>query len=345
MLKRIIEQYVAPLAAAAAGGASGAGAAGGAAGAAGGSAGGAAGGSAGGAAGGAAGEAAGGSIGSDAVKTVAGGKGPDLVTEGIRSAAKTVTTPINMLSSIPESAGGRYRADLERIRAQRYASGNRLDLVGGLPKDFFLDGGKAYGDWSPHITKDGPITVYRHPSGSMVAHEAAPDLSHHVFVQHPEGSTYHFSKDTRPSGGSGREYGHVIEESDDDGEEFALQDRGQPRYRRINTKDPAHADVMNVAREVHDFFSGQTRDQRYGSGYGNMISRRGSWERWYPAVSHDESGDVHAGRSHEHALNEARKAGLPHDSSLYTFGFVDRDGDFYSQDEIDDMDDMEGMYS
>lgn len=187
MLKRIIEQYVAPLAAAAAGGASGAGAAGGAAGAAGGSAGGAAGGSAGGsaggAAGGAAGEAAGGSIGSDAIKTVAGGKGPDLVTGGIRSAAKTVTTPINILSSIPESAGGRYRADLERIRAQRYAS------------------------------------------------------------------------------------------------------------QRI----------------------------------------------WHPAVSHDESGDVYSGKSHEHALIEARKAGLPHDSSLYTFGFVNRDGDFYSEDELDNM--------
>jgi len=100
MLKRIIEQYVAPLAAAAAGGAGGAGgAAGGAAGAAGASG---------------ASTAGEGKAVADMAKSGGGGSIPnpgDVIGGGIRSAGRAAAAPFNILSAIPQSAGASYRAD------------------------------------------------------------------------------------------------------------------------------------------------------------------------------------------------------------------------------------------
>jgi hypothetical protein len=137
MISRIVEKYVAPAVAAAApavaGGAGGGGGGAGVIGTAGASA-------AGGGGGGGLGKAAeiasalpvgGGSEGKEKGK----GGGDDLATKGIRTAGSAAAGGINLLSTIPESAGSRYQADLARLRAQRYAGPTQSNVNTGHPSD------------------------------------------------------------------------------------------------------------------------------------------------------------------------------------------------------------------
>lgn len=111
MLKRTIEKYVLPAAAAAAAPA--------ASGTAGTTA--AAGGAAGGGGGAAGGAARAGAAGEVAKGMPKGGAGMD-PGSAIRQAGAQTAGFVNAFSSIPDSAGGRYRADLERVKAQKYAA-------------------------------------------------------------------------------------------------------------------------------------------------------------------------------------------------------------------------------
>lgn len=156
MLKRIIEQYVAPLAAAAgsaAGGATGATGAAGAAGA---------------AEAGAAGE---GKAAMDAAKSGGGGSIPnpgDVVGGGIRAAGRAASAPFNVLSAIPQSAGAAYRADLDRLHAERYA-------------------GKV--KWTPAVAHNESGDVYSGKSFEHALREARKaNLSHD-----PDGYTFGFT--------------------------------------------------------------------------------------------------------------------------------------------------------
>lgn len=121
MISRIVDKYVLPaVAAAAAPAATGASAG----------------------AGGAAGAAGGSSLKKVATETALGSisspsggssGGTDPITKGIRGAGRTAAGAVNALSSIPESAGSRYQADLARLRAQRYARPTQSNVNTGHP--------------------------------------------------------------------------------------------------------------------------------------------------------------------------------------------------------------------
>lgn len=146
MLKRTIEKYVLPAAAAAA-----APAASGAAGTTAAAGGGAAGGG-GGAAGGAARAGAAGEVAKGMPK---GGAGMD-PGSAIRQAGAQTAGFVNAFSSIPDSAGGRYRADLERIKAQRYAGIPPRPGHGSLD----VSVGRSFGgNWEPQQPELRPYNV------------------------------------------------------------------------------------------------------------------------------------------------------------------------------------------